>query len=284
MPYLGNGENSIFTPIDSRSPPFNDRTKCRQCPEYCRIIVNGIIYEGDCGVIGNSVTDENGNVVYKNLFIDCSAENCPQACRVPLENPPSSSSSCKDSNIVIGKSCTGCNAFCRRSEYVGLPLACNPICRSDQYCDTSQNPPKCVPPSGELRLDGPCPSVFCGAPSTQTTGCMQSCILPDPPKSLCEGCIECPMDCLYEPAIRNDCSDVCSEEELAGPLNIGPSDFLKKMPGAAATMLDVKNIGQLMLPAVVLPLFGIVIVISFIRGLSSLLGGDIDIPGIGKII
>jgi len=95
--------------------------------------------------------------------------------------------------------------------------------------------------------------------------------------------MECESDCLYYPAVRTNCAEVCTDEALAGPVNIGPADFFKKLPGAQGAV-DVKNIGALMVPALVLPLFSIVIVISFIRVLSPVLGGDIEIPGIGRII
>jgi hypothetical protein len=76
---------------------------------------------------------------------------------------------------------------------------------------------------------------------------------------------------------------VCSDEALAGPLSIGPTDFIKKLPGAEGRP-DARNVGMLMVPALVLPLFCIVIVVSFIRVFSPLLGGDIEIPGLSKII
>jgi hypothetical protein len=38
-----------------------------------------------------------------------------------------------------------------------------------------------------------------------------------------------------------------------------------------------------MIPAYLLPLFNIVATLVFIKGLSGLIGGDIEIPGISKI-
>jgi len=48
--------------------------------------------------------------------------------------------------------------------------------------------------------------------------------------------------------------------------------------------VDVKNVGVFMIPALVLPLFSLVIVVAFIRVLSPILGGDMDIPGLSRII
>jgi hypothetical protein len=67
-------------------------------------------------------------------------------------------------------------------------------------------------------------------------------------------------------------------------VNIGPQDFIKDLPEGSDTETDVMTVGSLMLPGVVLPLFCIVIVVVFIRTFSPLLGGDIDIPGLGKIL
>jgi hypothetical protein len=114
-------------------------------------------------------------------------------------------------------------------------------------------------------------------------GCPDNCRLPDAPDQLCEGCFECPYDCTFYPAVRTDCSEVCTDEALAGPASIGPSDFIKKLPGAEGAS-DVKNLGAIMIPALVLPLFCIVIVIAFIRVFSPILGGDIEIPGLSRII
>jgi hypothetical protein len=76
---------------------------------------------------------------------------------------------------------------------------------------------------------------------------------------------------------------MCSDQALSGPLSIGPDDYYKKLPGAQGE-LDAKNVGVLLVPALVLPLFCIVIVISFIRVFSPVLGGDIEIPGLSRII
>jgi len=116
------------------------------------------------------------------------------------------------------------------------------------------------------------------------SSCINDCLLDNPPKMACDGCLDCDYDCIYYPAIRTDCSDICSDEALAGPVNIEPNDFIKSLPGAQTAYVGAKNIGVLYLPATVLPLFCIVMVIAFIRVLSPVLGGDIEIPGLGRII
>ena len=202
-------------------------------------------YEGKCGV------DNNGNDVY----VDCSEESCSLACRFEVPTPEENGV-CQEFPEGTGTSCLGCPALCRRH---------SDLLSSTEGCDAY---PSCV-------LD-PDPEK----------GCLDSCRLDDPPDKACEGCFDCDMDCTYYPAIRSDCSDICSDEALAGPVNIMPNDFIKSLPGAATSTagLGPKNIGVLFIPAIVLPLFCIVIVVAFIRVLSPVLGGDIELPGLGRII
>ena len=46
----------------------------------------------------------------------------------------------------------------------------------------------------------------------------------------------------------------------------------------------MKAITKVIIPALVLPMFNLVITFIFIRTLSPMLGGDIDIPGMMKMI
>jgi hypothetical protein len=203
-------------------------------------------YTGNCGV------ENNGN----NDYVDCSLSACPSACRIPepldTSEPPNPACLAYPEG---GKSCTDCPALCRRSSDIMSYVAGCPV----DKCALSDDPAK---------------------------GCMDICRLPDPPVKPCEGCFDCNMDCTYYPAIRTDCGEICSDAALAGPVDISPDDFIKKLSGAE-TSADgewARSIGILYVPSVVLPLFCIVIVIAFVRILSPILGGDIEIPGIGRII
>jgi len=317
--YLGNGgEDVSLAKIDDRAAPYNERDSCKQCPENCRIrywnsaTSSYDYYQGDCGL---KVSNSNPTTSEYNMYVDCSTASCPGACRVDVPKPSDTIGICKSLKLTE-KPCVGCNALCRRTinAYPPMPPQCSPACGADEYCDVSGATPACSPyPGGggtcspacgtsefcdgnpssptyntclpkSVSSTGDCPDAYCGAFNTLTgLGCTEMCKLPDPPVTMCDSCVECPTDCLYKPATRTDCSEVCTEEALAGPLNVGPSDFVKKLPGAQGES-DVKNVGVLMIPALVLPLFCIVIVIAFIRILSPILGGDMEIPGIGKII
>jgi hypothetical protein len=243
--------------IDGRNAPYNDRTACRQCPENCRItFINQtdgtrVDYEGDCGLTRSNVADGT-----PFAYNDCSTESCPADCRSFMKLPEKDTT-CDLPSRLSTKPCVGCSALCRRSDTTFGNDDLSTYCDSD-YC-------------GELGAGG------------TNYGCSEECKLPDPPRAICDSCLECPSDCLSYPATRTDCAEVCTDEALAGPLNIGPSDFIKKLPGATGSA-DVKNVGTLMVPALVLPLFCMVIVIAFIRIFSPILGGDIEIPGLGRII
>jgi hypothetical protein len=203
-------------------------------------------YTGNCGVENNG---EN------NDYIDCSMTFCPATCRAfePLDTSAPPNPSCMP-YPEGGESCKNCPALCRRSSNI-------------------------------MSYIGNCPSD-CMLSNDTSTGCMDECRFPDPPTKACEGCFDCNMDCTYYPAIRTDCGEVCSDAALAGPVDISPNDFIKKLSGAQ-TSTDgewARSIGILYIPAVVLPLFCIVIVVAFVRIFSPILGGDIEIPGLGRII
>jgi|GEM_PF-1141358 len=228
---------------------IDDRTLPFSDRSYCRQCpeqcrLDG--YTGDCGV------ENNGD----NEYVDCSLSACPATCRIP--EPLSTAEPPNPSCIAYpegGESCAGCPALCRRS-------------------------------SDLMSYVEGCPETSCQLSEDPSVGCMDECRLPDPPEKACEGCFDCPMDCTYYPAIRTDCGEICSDEALAGPVDISPNDFIKKLSGAQTSTDGVwtRQIGVLYVPAVVLPLFCIVIVVAFVRIFSPIMGGDIEIPGIGRII
>jgi len=222
---------------------YSDRSGCKQCPEYCRIVG----YGGDCGIMGGA-----------GVLVDCGVQSCPDVCRVsnvteiPVQEPPGVCQA-----YVPDLPCQGCPALCRRNNDV---------------------------PEPNYKPQGPCPQSVCGrGQADSVTYCSDECRLPDAPDRMCEGCFDCPYDCLYYPAVRTDCSELCTDESLAGPVNVAPDDFIKKLPGATGAP-DVMGLGALMVPSLVMPLFCIVITIAFVRSFSQILGGDIEIPGLGKII
>jgi len=252
---FGPGADPLSRNISGRPAPYNNVQGCRQCPEHCRIIyANGTPYTGSCGIIASN----------PSLYVDCSVSSCPLSCRTTIPTPDTAA--CNVSQINPLKPYFGCPAMCRRDSSIGNIL-------STDLC----NDKLAFNETGALHEIS-----FCGA-SSYGVGGTSSCALSNPAERMCVDCATCPSDCTYTPSTRTDCYEVCNDEALAGPVNIGPSDFIAKLPGAEGRS-DAKSAGVLLIPALVLPLFGIVIVLSFIRVFSPILGGDVDIPGIGKII
>ena len=121
-------------------------------------------------------------------------------------------------------------------------------------------------------------------PDCNFTGCEDcptDCMINELPISLCQGCFECYYDCTTLPAIRTDCAEACGE--IKGYYNLRPKDLLNKIEGADGET-NTKALGVLLFPAFVLPLLSIILTIAFIRGFSQYLGGDYEIPGLGKLI
>ena len=239
-------------PISIRDGPaiYKQRTACAQCPENCRT--------GDgssCGLTASKNTYRGD----ANAIFDCSASSCELSCQ---SAPPQSGAGGEVCNRYSPQDtpCTGCNALCRRNAGDS-----NPSSSSPSYCTSPQQQTACQPyQSG--------------------TGCTQDCRLADAPDRACEGCFACPTDCLYAPAVRTDCADLCTSGVSSGALDYPDQASGKLLPGGAQSETDVRNVGVFMLPALVLPLFNIVITLAFIRVFSPTLGGDIEIPGLNRII
>ncbi|MFA6214353.1 MAG: hypothetical protein WC717_03680 [Candidatus Micrarchaeia archaeon] len=231
-------------PIANREIPYDNPDSCLQCPEQCRL--DG--YTGSCGL---------GNNPGGDTYVDCSISSCPVDCRIEPRPLAPDNLLCLAYPETTGQSCKDCPALCRR--------------QSDLFS------------SMEGCLEYPSCAL---ASDPNAIGCIDQCRFDNPPDKACEGCFDCDYDCSFYPAIRTDCSDICSDEALAGPVNIAPDDFAKSLPGATTSEegMGARNVGTLFIPAVVLPLFCIVIVVAFIRVLSPILGGDIEIPGLGRII
>ncbi|MFN3909648.1 MAG: hypothetical protein ACK4J0_00235 [Candidatus Anstonellaceae archaeon] len=100
-------------------------------------------------------------------------------------------------------------------------------------------------------------------------------------EDLCDGCSEfCESDCQSLPYIRRDCSS-CNPAA-----SFGANSLLDATTSQAGLVTQPGwiRIGLLLIPSIILPSFSIVILVSFIKGLSQFLGGDIEIPGLYKLI
>ena len=84
---------------------------------------------------------------------------------------------------------------------------------------------------------------------------------------------------MYDPPINTECADICKTPDNAPVHQPGTHIGADGLAGD----VDIQDLSRLMVPAYVLPLFNIVATLVFIKGLSTWLGGDIEIPGISKV-
>jgi len=97
----------------------------------------------------------------------------------------------------------------------------------------------------------------------------------------CELCLMVPSAYIFNPPVEDRCAELCSGKE---PPKVSPGTFTKMSRGGMVGRTEIKNISAMMLPAFILPLLNIAVTIMFIKTLSPMLGGDIEIPGMPKII
>ncbi len=248
MPYA-----SYVDDMGTSTQPIPANGNCQQCPSFCRV-------EG-----GSACTD---TLLVGGLGPDCAQSDCALSPTLPDQSPPSPPGFCgvKASDFhlptatppgtcapYIGGAGLGCPARCRiRMPDGSLPAGCD---GGDigEACHTENLPPACQGAAG-------------GA-------------------SPCASCTQCEEDCTAKPYVRTDCASLCSPADiLSGATAMTPKDLMSSYGGAEATMTSWQSIGSLYIPAVLLPIFGAIITIAFIRVLSPLLGGDVEIPGLFKLI
>jgi hypothetical protein len=99
------------------------------------------------------------------------------------------------------------------------------------------------------------------------------------PRHVCDMCLFNEEQYMYEPPINMKCSDLCKPPDNAPVNEPGTTVGGDGLAGDA----DIQDLSRLMVPVYVLPLFNIVATLVFIKGLSTFLGGDIEIPGISKV-
>lgn len=220
---------------------------CQQCPLFLRI-------EG--------IDEYDINWVYGGLGPTCSEDKCdvdktdnslipPGYCGIEIEefDLKDNGGSCALPTTGSG---VGCPVRCRIEMPGGsLPAGCD---------------------SGEI-MDA------CAA-GNMYDACKKGLSVPP-----CAGCVECEEDCQATPYVRQDCSALCTSDDMVmGGNDMSVEELVSSYKGADATKTSWQAIGSLMIPAIILPMFSIIIFLAFVRVLSPLLGGDIEIPGLFKLI
>ena len=101
------------------------------------------------------------------------------------------------------------------------------------------------------------------------------------PRTACETCLFTEESYAYNPPINMRCSDICAPTESTPVKDAGSYTGIgaEGLVGRA----EIRGVAKLIIPAYLLPMFNIVATLIFIKGLSEMLGGDIDIPGISKV-
>ncbi|MBI5698020.1 MAG: hypothetical protein HZC29_05980 [Thaumarchaeota archaeon] len=236
---------------------------------------------------------------------------CPTECR---DLPYSTSVTCKGvqngkvNAPVIETACNKIHLVCKVIRYVNpsdpyfrtptadpiydeykkmdrsCPVSCRTIPPLKEDCYTAS--PGCVSQKDYLRYayaDQPGPSTCPAAPNAYDS-C--SYVLPSKQKLArmeCDGCLFVPQQYTYNPPIYASCSDLCNPNPL-GPPKISPGEFAKATQKNMFGRSEVKTAASLILPGYILPILNIVVTVMFIRTFSSILGGDMEIPGLSKIL
>ncbi len=204
-----------------------------------------------CRYIG--LGPQNTSVCLEGEIVLCSDEYCPQQCKLNLD----------DYTGPLAGGCLGCN----RPECLSgsnAPEDCPEICNG--FVDL---------PGTSIKAFFYCPAVVVdpGALEDECAQCYSSC---DPA-------------CITMPPLRNNCEELCSDSQLS--MRIGnPYEMMANLMGNSVGIgprhlpIDVLALVVIYVPAYVLPLLNIVVLIASIRTLSVFLGGEIEIPGLVKLL
>ncbi len=250
--------------IASPDPPAPDH--CLNCPLFCRSIV-----EGDGTICskregrGNSGWDRGGSE-------PICGDGASATCDMRISNAPPNTPSFLPGFCGVDSSAFNLEpaGACRRPNE-GYGALCPARCRVLLGDDPSLLPAECRTP--EI-------ADACNTTTNLPIYCRAA-----PPSRLCQGCIECQTDCISLPLVRQNCAELCLPSDLAmtGRTDLAPNALVSAMGGAAGNT-DWRNLGNESIAVFLLPIFCILITISFIRALSPFLGGEIELPGILKLI
>jgi len=101
------------------------------------------------------------------------------------------------------------------------------------------------------------------------------------PYQACEMCLFTEASYMYDPPINLGCDTACKPSDTKAVSD--PSAYMQVGETGLVGLQPIQNVAKLYLPAYLLPLFNIVMTLVMIKGLSDILGGDIEIPGLAKV-
>ena len=226
--------------------PISSEQNCNYCPFFCRVTDSS----------GTSICEGSLSSFYSHYSCDDTSQCDLRTSQTPDFANPFGYCSISDSVFNIGSTC--------KSEIPKM-TACPLRCRID--ISSNKKPMECE--DGEI---------------------MQACdyVLDEckvtPLSSPCSSCNNCLLEaCTQTPKVWTDCS-LCAKTASSGTTSVSMSDLSSSLSGAKGTRTEWRNIGSVGVPAIVLPILGVITTLAFIRSLSPVLGGDIEIPGLMKLI
>jgi len=266
------------------------------------------------GLINGSVeraTDISGVDIISCNFIG--KDTCPSLCReIPY---PYTISQCANADAGTEKNCASMPMACKVTRLVqnpdqdmmnnpNCPAKCKVVAPLKQTCPDAcygtrfdcrvwQRSLQEPAPGGSYTLTWR-PLISNQSDTTQWSRCTaaQACtpsenaadscgyILPEPSLRDCTGCLAVNEEYTYSPPLYVNCADLCTAKVSSLP---PPSSLASVGADKLVGAVNIQEISKMMIPAFLLPLFNIVATLVFIKGLSSLLGGDIEIPGLSKV-
>jgi hypothetical protein len=238
------------------------------------------------------------------LPASANCQQCPLFCRISGVDPPI----CDSNNWSLGGDPPQCDPTLQSGSItcdLGSASASHGLLNPPGYCGVSKDslklPPKGQPPSQcawpavgsgvgcparcRIRLaDGSLPAGCTGGEIGNACNLMSDACRASPSASPCSRCAECEEDCQSIPAVRQNCNDLCAPSDMtAGASHFTPDQLTSGFGGATGNPLW-NSLGSLAIAAFILPIFCAILTLAFIRSLSPLFGGDIEIPGLLKLI
>ncbi|MDE1798102.1 MAG: hypothetical protein KGH63_01705 [Candidatus Micrarchaeota archaeon] len=240
--------SSYIRDMGTSSQPIPASGNCQQCPLFCRIDDPSFVCDPTAGGVAPVCGAPTG---------DGSFVPDPSTCDIANQLNPAGYCGLSMSDFKIGSQCV--------KPTVGSGVGCPARCR--------------------LRMpDGSLPAGCTGGDIGQACASIDDACRASPSANPCQTCAQCQQDCQALPYVRQNCDELCQPSDLsAGASNLAPSQLLSSFSGAAGNPLW-NSLGSLAIAAIILPIFAIIFTIAFIRSLSPLLGGDIEIPGLLKLI
>lgn len=265
----------LFDPDDPAYSEF-DESELYGCPEECRVLAplkNILKPTGDMwGHYPPTGQNDDGclNRICKEYYKD-EEEYCIEALGYTEENVDQ----CIPYNWPVDWRCKRYGIDC--------PSQCMWITTSGKTDDDCPETCEKYRPDYE-GLSNPQDPLYLWENNLSRKTCMY--IIPDVVFEEPERCTACAFvaekGLTFKPQMIMDCAKFCGAESNL-VMAEDPATMTNKVGGLIGPD-EVKSVSKLMIPAYVLPLFNLAVTLMFIITLSPMLGGDIDIPGMMRMM